>query len=183
MTDIKKEIGRNQFNFLLSHGLQPYMKFLDIGCGSFRTGQYLIYYLDEGNYYAIDKTNYSTHGIVKGNTGKKMTFKHTDKFEIFNCMFDFIFAWSLFTHLKPYQIVLCLSKVSEVMHSDSMFFASYFPQRGKISYGRVGKTNNFVYDLSWIEHIAYKYNISTKEVEVNHHNENQRMILFRKHED
>jgi SAM-dependent methyltransferase len=48
------EIGKMQFDYLVSHGLQPSHRFLDIGCGNLRLGSQLIPYLDCQLYTGID---------------------------------------------------------------------------------------------------------------------------------
>jgi hypothetical protein len=49
-----EDVGRMQFEFLLREGLQPHHHLLDIGCGSFRGGRFVIDYLQEGHYFGID---------------------------------------------------------------------------------------------------------------------------------
>ena len=48
------EMGQTQLDFLVSQGLTPEQRFLDVGCGSFRAGRFLVRHLDPGNYYGID---------------------------------------------------------------------------------------------------------------------------------
>jgi hypothetical protein len=48
-----EEIGRLQFDFLLSKGLQSRHFLLDIGCGSLRGGIHFIGFLDAGRYDGI----------------------------------------------------------------------------------------------------------------------------------
>lgn len=50
-----EDVGRMQFEFLLREGLQPHHHLLDIGCGSFRGGRFVIDYLQEGHYFGIDR--------------------------------------------------------------------------------------------------------------------------------
>ena len=47
-------LGAMQFDYLLSHGLAPEDRMLEIGCGNLRAGWRFIDYLDPGNYYGID---------------------------------------------------------------------------------------------------------------------------------
>ena len=46
--------GQVQFDYLISHGLQPGDRMLEIGCGNLRAGHLFIDYLSAGNYYGID---------------------------------------------------------------------------------------------------------------------------------
>src|SRR5260370_16501024 len=48
------KIGHMQFAYLVSHGLKPGMRMLEIGCGNLRAGRLFIDYLDLGDYYGID---------------------------------------------------------------------------------------------------------------------------------
>jgi len=171
-------VGQLQFDFLVGQGLTPDMKFLDIGCGPFRTGRYIIPYLEDGNYFGIDRKDYSYP--IKNMT-KSHTFKQTETFELFDEKFDMIFAWSVFTHLRDVQISDCLSKVVKVMKESSKFFSSYFPPRGEEqNYGKLYKTNNFVYPLSFFAEQAKWHGLNVDEIEAPLNNENQRMLLWGK---
>src|SRR5260370_20885197 len=48
------EIGQLQIDFLVSQGLMPHHRLLDIGCGSLRGGAKLVRYLDPGHYAGVD---------------------------------------------------------------------------------------------------------------------------------
>lgn len=47
-------LGQMQFDYLLSHGLKPTDRLLEIGCGNLRAGWRFIQYLEPGNYSGID---------------------------------------------------------------------------------------------------------------------------------
>jgi SAM-dependent methyltransferase len=47
-------IGSKQFEFLVSHGLQPHHRLLEIGCGNLRAGWRFIEYLEPGGYTGVD---------------------------------------------------------------------------------------------------------------------------------
>jgi len=48
------KVGQMQFDYLVSHGLKPGMRMLEIGCGNLRAGRLFIEHLDAGDYYGID---------------------------------------------------------------------------------------------------------------------------------
>jgi len=48
------KVGQMQFDYLISHGLKPGMRMLEIGCGNLRAGRLFIEHLDAGGYYGID---------------------------------------------------------------------------------------------------------------------------------
>ena len=47
-------VGRKQFKYLRSHGLERNHQLIDIGCGNLRAGRHLIHYLDAGHYTGVD---------------------------------------------------------------------------------------------------------------------------------
>jgi len=47
-------IGRKQFRFLKSHGLERRHRMLEIGCGNLRAGRHFIRYLRPGHYTGVD---------------------------------------------------------------------------------------------------------------------------------
>jgi ubiquinone/menaquinone biosynthesis C-methylase UbiE len=47
-------VGQMQFDYLVSHGLKPGMRMLEIGCGNLRACRLFIEHLDAGDYYGID---------------------------------------------------------------------------------------------------------------------------------
>ena len=133
----RENIGKLQLEYLKDNGLKPHMKFLDIGCGDFRTGEQVVKYIGEENYYAIDSKNYYYKAKKLG-----VTFKRTKIFTLFDEKFDMIWAWSMFTHLDEDAIELCIKNVAEVMHDESIFIASFFAG----DYQRWGKRmRNFSY--------------------------------------
>tara|TARA_S200000501_G_C20527911_1_gene614255 strand:- start:42 stop:476 length:435 start_codon:yes stop_codon:yes gene_type:complete len=46
--------GMFMYHFLIKNGLKSSDKFLDIGCGSLRIGQYIIPFLETGNYFGLE---------------------------------------------------------------------------------------------------------------------------------
>lgn len=57
LKDKRNKGGKENFEILVNLGLKPNDTCLDYGCGSLRIGQYLINYLNEGNYYGLDITD------------------------------------------------------------------------------------------------------------------------------
>lgn len=47
-------LGKLQFDYLSSHGLDKNHRLLEVGCGNLRAGWRFIEYLDEGNYTGVD---------------------------------------------------------------------------------------------------------------------------------
>lgn len=126
------EVGLLQFDFLISNGLRPEHKLLDIGCGPIRAGIHFIDYLNDGNYYGIDcRSEYYIIGYKIAellNVNKTWNFFTSKVFycAVWGVKFDYILAASLFTHLSEDDILLCLQSVKKVMKGDGMFFATFF---------------------------------------------------------
>ncbi|UCC31013.1 MAG: class I SAM-dependent methyltransferase [Phycisphaerales bacterium] len=129
-----EEIGRLQFNFMVQRGLMPHHYFLDIGCGSLRGGVHFIPYLDRGRYFGIDRQK----GLIGAGLrheldaaialAKQPRFIHSAMFEFdrFCTRFDFALAQSVFTHLAPDQIGLCLRNLLQVMNPAGSLYATFF---------------------------------------------------------
>ena len=58
-------IGKRQYHFLINEGLVPEHKFLDIACGSLRLGQYVIPFLNKGNYFGVEGESYLVNEGLK----------------------------------------------------------------------------------------------------------------------
>lgn len=131
-----EEIGRLQFDFLVSEGLKPHMTMVDVGCGSLRGGVHFVRYLDAGNYFGIDanksllNAGYEKELFLEGLHMKLprenlVENRHFD-FSLFKIDFDFALAQSVFTHLPLNHIRLCLINLARQMKSSGRFYATFF---------------------------------------------------------
>jgi SAM-dependent methyltransferase len=127
------EMGQVQYDFLVGMGLEPHMKFLDVGCGSLRAGRLLVPYLDAGNYFGIDigaeivEAGY-THELDEAGRERLplANLRMTDRFDAdFGVQFDMAIAQSVFTHVSLNHIRLCLHRLSKVMKPGARFFATF----------------------------------------------------------
>jgi hypothetical protein len=126
-------MGPAQLNFMKSSGLKPQHKLLDVDCGSLRGGVRFISYLDESNYYGIEKEA----SLVKAGLeievpryrlqDKKPNVFVIDDFDISSqeVHFDFMFAHSLFSHLTPEMIELCLDNLLPWLTEEGAFYVDY----------------------------------------------------------
>ena len=131
-----EEIGKLQFDFMLAQGLEPYMRFIDVGCGSFRGGVHFIQYLDAGNYFGIDanesllaagiEKELKPAGLESKLSQQNLLVDSGFRFELFNTKFDFALAQSVFTHLPLNHIRLCLIKLAGSMNKNGKFYATFF---------------------------------------------------------
>lgn len=171
--------GVRQLDFLLSHGLRPETRFLDVGCGSFRAGRHLVDYLDSGNYYGID-ANQSVmqagydHELTDAQRAKLPVgnLRASDRFGVdFGVQFDMAIAQSVFTHISLNHIRLCLYRVARVMRPGGRFFTTFnerpktFPVDGVVPTKRPKYTERNVFwyyrgDIRWAAKFApweYRY--------------------------
>jgi hypothetical protein len=135
------KIGKLQLNFLLEHGLTPSHCFLDIACGSLRGGVHFIDYLEPGNYLGIDKERKLIELAIEKELGdsvyknKKPEFVISDRFEFnkFSKKPKFSIAQSLFTHLTPEDIRLCLGNLRDFVDTGHILFATFSEGRSSLN--------------------------------------------------
>ena len=128
-----EEIGQLQFDFLVQNGLRPHHRFLDVACGCLRGGRHIIPYLNRGNYLGIDKEEVLINSGIEeiGSTTfevRKPEFvvSRSFEFEKFSVKPEYAIAQSLFTHLIPKDIGLCLSNLRKFVNPGHVFFATFF---------------------------------------------------------
>jgi len=129
-----EEIGKLQFDFLVSQGLKSDNIFLDIGCGALRGGKKFIEYLNKGNYLGIDKEEELINTGIEKVLGeelykeKKPEFVISDSFEFSKFLKkpEYSLALSLFTHLVPNDIITCLKNLRSFVNQGHQFFATFF---------------------------------------------------------
>jgi len=131
-----EEIGQLQIDFLVSRGLRPQHRLLDIGCGSLRAGVKFVRYLDPERYFGTDiNQSLMTAGYDIELTNERLTDKlprsHLvvdDGFDFSWCPvdFDFVLAQSVFTHLPLNFLRVCLERLHKVVLPGASFFATIF---------------------------------------------------------
>jgi SAM-dependent methyltransferase len=127
------ELGRLQFEFLRSRGLERSHHLADIGCGCLRGGVHFIDYLDPGHYSGLDinaslleagRIEVAQHGLE----AKAPRLLLDDGFRSvrFQQPFDFMLSVSLFTHLPMNHILRCLRESREALKPGGVYYATYF---------------------------------------------------------
>jgi SAM-dependent methyltransferase len=130
------ELGQLQLDFMISEGLKPHHKLLDIGCGSLRGGIHFIRYLDVGNYVGIDP-NISLldagYEIELASCGLKERMPRenlicTGDFDppFPDDAFDFAVAQSVFTHVSMNTMRKCFERIASKIKVDGTFYATFF---------------------------------------------------------
>ena len=123
-----------QLSILFNYGLRANHKILDFGCGSLRLGRLLIQYLDDGNYYGIEPDKKLVEEGIKNNHLGELIEAKTPRLhysgdcdmDYFNVKFDYIIAYSIFTHMPIEQVEKSLASAYGAMRKETIFLATYF---------------------------------------------------------
>ena len=177
------KMGKKQFHYLVSKGLKSNHKFVDIGCGALRLGQYLIPYLNQNNYFGVDiskelmsegLTKELFYDIVAINKPKLICTDQFDFSDVHN--FDYAFAQSLFTHLNPKDIETCMYNLSKVANRESVFYFTAFVNEHNSGedYGRRSHSNlKWSYSVDTLTEISQKAGWKIKSIGSWNHEANQ----------
>ena len=142
--DAWEDIGPIQRDFLVARGLAPGDILLDVGCGSLRGGRYLIEYLEPEHYLGMDQHAWLIRAGLKHELApevrgeKRPQFVVSSRFEFdkFRKRPTFGLAQSLFSHLTPDNIRLCLTNLAGSAHAGARFYATFVP-KGALPIGHV----------------------------------------------
>ncbi|MCB0323899.1 MAG: hypothetical protein KDD69_10010 [Bdellovibrionales bacterium] len=181
------EIGRLQFEFLLEQGLQPSDVLLDIACGALRGGVHFIRYLDAENYIGIDKEESLLRSGVEEELDaatrqeKRPILLQCDNFN-FNLLPKqprFALAQSLFTHLTPDDIALCLKNLRGFVVQECRFFATFFEcDEERQNLARSHDHGLFYYTRQQLDEIARQTGWNMSYIGPWNHPRDQRMLQF-----
>jgi cyclopropane fatty-acyl-phospholipid synthase-like methyltransferase len=127
------EIGKLQFEFMRSRGLEPQHRLLDIGCGALRGGVHFVRYLAPDRYFGldinaslIDAGRRELHDAGLADRRARLEVSNRFDFPAFGAHFDYAIAISVFTHLPMNSIVRCLAEARDVLLPHGVLFASFF---------------------------------------------------------
>jgi SAM-dependent methyltransferase len=180
-------IGKRQYHWLVSQGLRPDHRFLDIACGSLRLGQFLIPYLGRGCYFGLEpepelvRKGLEEELLFDLATVKAPRFGHGYDFDFsFLDGYDFAIAQSLLTHLAKDDIALLLRNLRSVSNPDSRFFFTFFEGDGvKNPKGPSHANKSWHYGFGEIYDIAHQAGWSLTYIGDWSHARGQKMVLAR----
>jgi SAM-dependent methyltransferase len=191
------EIGRLQFDFIVSQGLSSRDALLDVGCGSLRGGIHFVKYLERGGYYGLDinerllgagREELARAGLDPENA--TLICDDAFRFSRFGRTFRWALAQSVFTHLPLNTIVRCLSEIEPVLEPGGRFYATFFENTGRrLSSSDIEEPDGFVAHLDsdpfFYDPDVFRWCVegSTLHCELIgdwHHPRNQKMLLFTK---
>ena len=137
------EGGRNQLIVLLSRGLRPDSKVLDVGCGALRAGFWLVRLLNRDCYFGIEPAadvmqagidHFLDEQLIELKRPRFDTNPDFD-FSVFNEEFDYVLARSIWTHATKDQIITMLDGFVKHTAGRGTFLTSYLPKaRGREDY-------------------------------------------------
>ena len=125
--------GRAQLEALIRHGLNPWHKLLDIGCGALCGGWWMIHFLDRGGYHGVEPNRFMFEEGVKHLVEpglfetKQPRFLHNDQYDFsgFGARFDFFHAHSIWTHAPKKDIGRMLDAFVQYGSPGARFLTSF----------------------------------------------------------
>jgi SAM-dependent methyltransferase len=179
------KLGQLQFDYLVSHGLKPEMRMLEIGCGNLRAGRLFIDYLEPGGYYGIDISPdillAAQRTLAEAGLQDKLphlTLVSDLKLAFLpSGYFDVVHAHSVFSHSPMEVIEECLAHVGRVMKPDGFFDFTFDRTEGREHHvlredfyyrtetlvalaGRYGLTGRFMTDWEELPHKQSKLRVT-----------------------
>lgn len=190
-----EERGRLQEDFFIKHGLKPEHYFLDIGCGPLRGGVRFIKYLEPGHYYGIEKEpsllkaaqeiELERHCLVD----RKPNLLLIDNFDLSalrDVQFDFMFAYSVFTHLLPEMVERCLVNVIPKLKKNGVFYATFYESKdrevqiGRPHCWRKDEFTSVAYPFYFFQDICQDIGIFVEYLNDWDHPGGQKMLAFKR---
>jgi hypothetical protein len=134
-----EKAGREQLAYLLTAGLNPESKVVDVGCGVLRGGYWLIHFLNPGNYCGIEPHKERLETGIQSILEPEMLAVKRPRFDtnpffdtsVFGEKFDFFLAYSVWTHASRLQVQATLDSFLRDSTKDGVFLTTYLPASWK----------------------------------------------------
>jgi len=128
-----EKTGRTQLESLIRHGLNPWHKLLDIGCGALCGGYWMIHFLQPGGYHGVEPNTFMFNAGVEHLVEpglfeeKRPRFLHNDQYDFsgFGETFDFFHAHSIWTHAPKKDIEKMLDGFVAFTRPGARFLTSF----------------------------------------------------------
>ena len=117
-----EKTGRAQLESLIRHGLNPWDKLLDIGCGALCGGYWMINFLRPSCYFGVE------HLVEEGLFEEKQPkFLHNDQYDFsgFGEKFDYFHAHSIWTHAPKKDLEKMLDGFVQYGNPGARFLTSF----------------------------------------------------------
>jgi hypothetical protein len=128
-----EKTGRTQLESLIRHGLNPWDKLLDIGCGALCGGYWIINFLHPGCYHGIEPNEFMFNAGVEHLVepgffeAKQPQFLHNDRYDFsgFGVKFDYFHAHSIWTHAPKKDLEKMLDGFLKHSNPGARFLTSF----------------------------------------------------------
>lgn len=132
--------GELQMDFLVSRGLRPHHRLLDIGCGGGRLARKVVPFLLPGHYHGVDISAAAVASAeqlskTEGWNTRRPRFWWRQVDASLASSFHYLWAHSVFTHLPPPLITELMVTASTLMVEGGQFYYSYVPAVEDTRYG------------------------------------------------
>jgi len=168
-----------QIAFLKEHGLKPHHTLLDFGCGPLRGGIPIIKYLNNGNYYGVDRNREALAEAEKELEENKLehklpTLTNNKNLETLklNKAFDFIWAFSVAIHMKDNVFETFIAFISNHLKRNGVLYMNVNIGERRTG-GRFLTFRTYVRPLNFYRDILSKHNLKIIDSETT---QNQTML-------
>lgn len=141
-------------DYLKSHDLKPHHKLLDLGAGGLRSALALVPYLNSKNFYAIDINRYlledgynfeiKANGLQEKFPINHIKVTHDYNGEEFNTKFDYVWSFSLWTHLDISECDKCLYELSKILKVGGVYLTTCFVVNNSEYYGTQTRKSDLI---------------------------------------
>lgn len=122
-------LGFHQLKVLVDMGLREHHTVLDIGAGIFRAGRFILEYVGDENYFAVEPNkilvDYGLDRVVPHRTVNVSGTPNYDFRKVFNKTFDYVLCHAVATHLPGGDITKLLQGIKSVLHRESMALVTF----------------------------------------------------------